>query len=243
MNLKLISWNVRGLNEVDKRLQIRNLLSSWKADIVCLQETKLEWITRGIVRSIWSCPYVDWLYLGSDGASGGILLIWNSRVVEKVEEAVGHFSVSCEFKNVGDQFEWAFTSVYGPNLNNRRRLMWEELTGLISWWDLPWCLGGDFNIIRFPSERLGAASFSKAMYRFSDFVSLHGLMDIHMEGGLYTWSNTSSASWLDRFLFSPLLADHFTQFTQKRMPRVLSDHFSILLEGGSQFLSVLKICG
>ena len=243
MNLKLISWNVRGLNEVDKRLQIRNLLLSWKADIVCLQETKLEWITRGIVRSIWSCPYVDWLYLGFDGASGGILLIWNSRVVEKVEEAVGHFSVSCKFKNVGDQFEWAFTGVYGPNLNNRRRLMWEELTGLINWWDLPWCLGGDFNIIRFPSERLGAASFSKAMYQFSDFVSLHGLMDIHMEGGLYTWSNTSSASWLDRFLFSPLLADHFTQFTQKRMPRVLSDHFPILLEGGSQFLSVLKICG
>ena len=58
--------------------------------------------------------------------------MWDSQVVEKVEEAVGHFSVSCKFKNVGDQFEWAFTGVYGPNLNNRRRLMWEELTGLIS---------------------------------------------------------------------------------------------------------------
>ena len=72
--------------------------------------------------------------------------------MEKVEEAVGHFSVSCKFKNVGDQFEWAFIGVYGPNLNKRRRLMWEELIGLISWCDLPWCLGGDFNIICFPSE-------------------------------------------------------------------------------------------
>ena len=72
------------------------------------------------------------------------------------------------------------------------------------------------------------------MYGFSDFVSLHGLMDIHMEGGLYTWSNTSSTSWLDRFLFSPLLVDHFTQFTQKMMSRVLFDYFPILLEGGSQ---------
>ena len=115
-----------------------------------------------MVRSIWSCPFIDWLYLGSDGASRGILLMWDSRVVEKVEEAVGHFSVSCEFKNVGDHFEWAFTGVYGPNLNKRCRLMWEELIGLISWWDLPWCLGGDFNIIRFPSERLGAACFSPA---------------------------------------------------------------------------------
>ena len=85
---------------------------------------------------------------------------WDRRVVEKVEEVVGHFTVSCKFKNVGDQFKWAFTSVYGPNLNKRRRLMWEELTRLISWWDLPWCLRGDFNIIRFPSKRLGAASFS-----------------------------------------------------------------------------------
>ena len=54
------------------------------------------------------------------------------RVVEKVKEAVGHFSVSCKFKNVGDQFEWAFIGVYGPNLNKRRRVMWEELIGLIS---------------------------------------------------------------------------------------------------------------
>ena len=161
---------------------------------MCLQETKLEWITRDIVRSIWSCPYVDWLYLGSEGAYGGILLMRDRRVVEKVKEAVGHFSVSCKFKNVGDQFEWAFIGVYGPNLNKRRRVMWEELIGLISWWDLPWCLGGDFYIICFPSERLGAASYSRAMYGFSDFISLHGLMDIPMEGGLYTWSNTSSAS-------------------------------------------------
>lgn len=45
------------------------------ADIVCLQETKLEWITRGINRSIWSFPYIDWLYLGSEGASRGIFFL------------------------------------------------------------------------------------------------------------------------------------------------------------------------
>ena len=54
-----------------------------------------------------------------------------------------------------------------------------------------------------------------------------------MDGGLYTWSNTSSASRIDRFLFSPLLVDHLSMFTQKRLSRVLLDHFPILLEGGS----------
>ena len=83
MNLKILSWNVRGLNEKEKRLKIHNLLRTWGADIVCLQETKLEWVTRGLVRSIWSCPYIDWLYLGSKGVSGGILLMWDRRVVKK----------------------------------------------------------------------------------------------------------------------------------------------------------------
>ena len=102
MNLKILFWNIKGLNEKKMRLHICNLLRTWRTDIICLQETKLEWITRRLDRSIWSCPYIDWLYMGSKGASGGILLMWNQRVVEKVEEAVGHFLVSCRFKNVGD---------------------------------------------------------------------------------------------------------------------------------------------
>ena len=53
MNLKFVSWNVRGLNEHDKRLQVRNLIRKWKADIVCLQETKLELINRGVIFSLW----------------------------------------------------------------------------------------------------------------------------------------------------------------------------------------------
>ena len=67
MNLKILTWNVRGLNEKEKRLKVRNFLRSWRADIVCLQETKLKWVTRGLVRRIWSCPYIDWLYLGFEG--------------------------------------------------------------------------------------------------------------------------------------------------------------------------------
>ena len=69
----------------------------------------------------WS--YVDWLYLGLLGALGGILLMWDKRVVEKMEEAVGQFSISCGFKNVKNQLEWAFTSVYGPNTNRDGRLL------------------------------------------------------------------------------------------------------------------------
>jgi exonuclease III len=37
MKTKILSWNVRGLNEGGKRLKVRNLIRQWNADIICLQ--------------------------------------------------------------------------------------------------------------------------------------------------------------------------------------------------------------
>ena len=173
--------------------------------------------------------------------------MWDRRVVEKLEEAVGNFSISCRFKNVSDHFEWAFTGIYGPILNRNRQFMWEELAGLNSWWNLPWCLGGDFNVIRFPSERLGEGRFSRYMYDFSDFISFHGLMDYPLEGGLFSWSNSTSASRIDRFLISPTLEDHFTHFSQKGFlesyPITSLSFWRVEVIEEVVFLFVLRICG
>ena len=96
--------------------------------------------------------------------------MWDRRVVEKIDEAVGLFSVSCKFRSIGDQHEWAFSRVYGPHSDGERRVMWDELAGIASWWGIPWCVGGDFNVIRFPTERLGADQFTLAMNDFSEFI-------------------------------------------------------------------------
>ena len=193
---------------------------------------------------------MDWLYLGSVGASGGILLMWDSRVVDKVDEAVGCFSISYKFKNVADHFIWAFTGVYGPNSDRDRRFLWEELSGLRSWWDVPWCVGGDFNVVRFPSERSGSANFSSAMLRFSDFISEQSLFDLPLVGGNFTWSNSRevvASSRLDRFLLSADWEEKFPSVCQRHLPRLMSDHFPILLEGGilhgGKNLLGLRICG
>jgi exonuclease III len=131
MNLKIISWNVRELNDPNKRLQIKNLIKSWRADVTCLQETKLEVMSLSLVKSLWGCHYVDWAYLGSVGAARGILVMWDKRVVEKVEEVVGRFSISVTFQNVEDQFVWAFSGVYGPNFTNERQYMLDKLAGVL----------------------------------------------------------------------------------------------------------------
>jgi len=108
---------------------VKNLLKQWKADVICLQETKLKHVTRGSLSSLWGSQFVDWLFVGSIGASGGILLMWDKRFMEKVDEAVGDYSVSGRFKILSSGFQWAFTRVHGPTSNADKRLMWEELAG------------------------------------------------------------------------------------------------------------------
>jgi hypothetical protein len=134
-----------------------------------------------------------------------------------------------------DQRDWAFSGVYGPNINRERLTMWEELAGVASWWGVQWVVGGDFNAIKFPSERLGATHFTSSMHAFSDFISSYGLRDIPMEGGLFTWSNNredAGMSRIDWVLFLDEWDDFFLTILQKRLPRILSDHFPIILECG-----------
>uniref|UniRef100_A0A2N9FWW1 Reverse transcriptase domain-containing protein n=1 Tax=Fagus sylvatica TaxID=28930 RepID=A0A2N9FWW1_FAGSY len=59
---KVIVLGTRG------RRELKGLVSSvnydgWKADVICLQETKMELITTRIVRSLWGCLHADWTYL------------------------------------------------------------------------------------------------------------------------------------------------------------------------------------
>ena len=52
MNLKILSWNVRGLNDRRKHSIVKNLLHGWKCDVICLQETKLTSMDRQMVGSV-----------------------------------------------------------------------------------------------------------------------------------------------------------------------------------------------
>ena len=220
-------WKKTSNSEYDQRLGCKYYLSSGNKNGIDNKERDPELV---------GFQHLDWLYLGSIGVSGSVLVMWDRRIVEKIDEAGGRFSVSCKFKNVEDHFVWAFTSVYGPDSDRDRQLLWEELAGIHSWWNVPWCIGGDFNVVRFPSERLGANSFSSAMLDFSDFISEHNLIDLPLKDGTFTWTNSRVvASWsrLDRFLLSSNLEEHFPNIHQKRLHRLLSDHFPVLLEGGN----------
>ena len=72
MRIKILSWNVRGVNDSDKRKVIKNLIRTNRVDLVYLQETKVQvmniemvrslvsvqngqrWVSMGLHRGVWS---------------------------------------------------------------------------------------------------------------------------------------------------------------------------------------------
>ena len=94
MKLKIMSGNVRGVNNRDKRKVLKAFIRSKKADIVCLQETKIQNMSVGIVRSLGVGRFLDWGAVDVEGYVGGILVFWVKKVVEMVDIETWIFSVS-----------------------------------------------------------------------------------------------------------------------------------------------------
>ena len=98
--------------------------------------------------------------------------MWNGDYWYKLDEFVGKYSVSVLLKDVRCDVLWVATSVYGPINTIEKAVFLAELTGIVSLWNKPSVIGGDFNFIRFPNEKRGGCSFSPVMQDFNDSIFL-----------------------------------------------------------------------
>ena len=71
--------------------------------------------------------FARWEALNVEHTAGGVLLLWDKRVLELTDSKVDTFSVSCCWKSIIDGFEWVGTGVYGPTRDDMRSGLWDEL--------------------------------------------------------------------------------------------------------------------
>ena len=153
--------------------------------------------------------------------------------MENLEVENRGYSIFVRFRNCADGFSWIFSGVYRPVIGSEKEDFWEELGAIRGLWDDPWCVGGDFNSVRFPEERRNAPSLIAEMRRFSEVIGELGLRDSPLTGGPFTWIgalNSQAASRLDHFLILDQWEDHFSAITQSALPRMVFDHNPIVLE-------------
>ncbi|RVW69157.1 hypothetical protein CK203_064455 [Vitis vinifera] len=120
------------------------------------------------------------------------------------EVVIGSFSVSVKFLLDGSGPLW-LSAVYGPNNPSIRKEFWVELLDLFGLTYPSWCVGGDFNVIRRRSEKLGGSGVTSSMRDFDGFIRECELHD------------------------PPLRNASFTCL-QEVLPRWTSDHWPIVLD-------------
>lgn len=147
MMLKIITWNIRGLNGRSKQRTLRDCISVENPDILLLQETKYagEEVEVIFQRHWRGC---DSLHTYSNGAAGNLAILWNPTIViiDKPFSTVG--TITTHFKVIVSTKEGDIANAYGPQSTQDKEIFLERITTVKSLLSLPnWLLGGDFNII------------------------------------------------------------------------------------------------
>ncbi|XP_025673631.2 uncharacterized protein [Arachis hypogaea] len=195
-----------------------------------LIETKKQVVTRFDVARLWGCSSVGWEYVAADGASGGLLLMWDDFMFKMNNCYKGERWLCVEGVLLKNNFNCSFLVVYGPHDRGDKLVVWEELSYVAGLCQSPCCFMGDFNEIVHVEERKGACSLTIAGEEFKDWIQDMQLVDLPLNDRKYTWFRGCSCSRIDRVMVSLEWVEEFPETRLRGGPRGLSDHYPLIME-------------
>ena len=111
-DMKITTWNARGLNAPCKKRLVKLNLKSFDSDIILIQETKLnkdDAIKLDKMLGLWSSLFQEYV-----GASGGLGIFWNPRKVSLCCLYQCHNWISASIKSLKSDLQFILINVYGP---------------------------------------------------------------------------------------------------------------------------------
>ncbi|GJR42045.1 RNA-directed DNA polymerase, eukaryota [Tanacetum coccineum] len=221
-----------GLGGKEKKKWVKNLCHSNQVNLLSLQETKMVSLDIFVVRALWGNMLFDFATSSARGRSGGILCVWDKTLFQKKRTYATDSCLCVEGTWLATKSDLLFISVYSPQELNLKRVLWSYISGIISRWHGDVVVMGDFNEVRFASERYGSSFHALNFANFNSFIANSNLIDIPLGGYSYTWADkyASNMSKLDRFLVSQGIVDLFPNLTGLVLHRNISDHRPILLK-------------
>lgn len=130
MSCNILSWNMKGSRDQGKTAILRRKVRKHRPRVVALQESKTEVVTEKLIKHLWGNRSCEWAYITSQGKSGGLISIRDTDKIELVSKLEGAFSLSLEFKNIGEHETWVQTNVYGPTNYDDKEDFWGELAAI-----------------------------------------------------------------------------------------------------------------
>jgi exonuclease III len=198
MDWMVLDWNVKGLNDKDKRLAVYNKIEESNCSVVCLQETKCHSFDHSFNRSFCPKRFDRFAFSPSIGASGGIIVLWNSSIFNGEVLEIHRSAVRIKFSSAYNNQLWQLVCVYGPCSGLERDTFIQWLHDL----DIPlhdnWLLLGDFNFMRSVENRNKHGADMNDIFLFNEIISHLGLIELPLKGRSFTWSNMQDSPLLQQ---------------------------------------------
>ena len=152
--MKGVFWNCRGPQDLAKHTFLHDVAEDNKLDFIALSETNKNSFSTQCLENFCAETDFVWHWQSPRGMSGGMLMGINQGCFEIENIVDGDYHIKFVLKTKVDGFRWALLSVYGAAQEEHKEHFLSELArACTSYGDLPFLVGGDFNIIRNPSEK------------------------------------------------------------------------------------------
>nr|XP_034607094.1 uncharacterized protein LOC117866906 [Setaria viridis] len=232
-----IFWNNRGLSDLAKKRFLLETSKEQNLAFIALLETGKRDFTQATLSNLCGGKNFIWHWTEPHGRSGGILLGVDLDELDIGSIDEGNFYVKFKVRTRKDNFQFVLVAVYGAAQPAFKEAFLTEMVQACRKENLPIVLGGDFNIIRNPSEKNNERYEDKWPFLFNAIIDSLNLKEIHMSGRKYTWANSlknPTYERLDRVLVSTEWEEKFPLATVDALSREISDHTPLLLSTGHE---------
>jgi exonuclease III len=187
-DIKILNWNVRGLNCGARREGVKTLIQQAAPTIICLQETKLDSVDRFLALEFLGQQCMQFEYLPAEHTRGGVLVAWNWDLICAGVTSKKRFSLSVNLTMRMTNASFLLTSVYGPNEDNLKLQFLDELIDCQPVHRMPWVCMGLFR------RRTMGLFRRRTMGLFRRALDASELFELRLQNRRYTWSRSSIAN-------------------------------------------------
>ncbi|XP_059311479.1 uncharacterized protein LOC132063063 [Lycium ferocissimum] len=164
--------------------------------------------------------------------------------VHLVEDHAQHLTVRVVHQQTRQ--EDLVSVVYASCDASIRRNLWDSMIHLAGQWQIPWLVGGDFNVVLTDEEKLGGLPvLFQETEDFAACINDCHLYDLGYIGSTFTWWNGRSDAAtifkrLDRILSNQKMIDQAPQMTVTHLIKKGSDHAPLELQIRQETERIIK---
>lgn len=233
--MRLLRWNVRGLNKPFKQKEIKCFVLKNKIDVCSFSETRVKFHnfpkSSAKINKNW-----NFIHNYQFAENGRLWIGWNTNSVDVSMLDACAQAIAVKLVDLASGDSCVFVAIYGYNSQDKRRELWHFLSQICVSVTQPLFCCGDFNAILSVDDRLQDNAVTDGeTVDFNNVMIQNDLHQVKTVGAFYTWCNNKQGddriySRIDRCIANGSWLASYSSVQAEVLDRNVSDHNPILLQ-------------